>query len=286
MAHPYETPTDFFKAIDERYDDLSKRLQSIARQLPQHKDQLALMNVNELADTLQVPPSSLVRFAQQMGFSGYSQMKSLFQQALSDQLAVSDGYAERIRQMAEDQKRMAERVPGSNIVREVVDNNIRDLQHVFNGKMIQTLNAAVKLMTKASSIWIMGAGRSFASAAYLTYLIRHGTKPVHWLNGLCYNLEGQLNAIDPKDVIIVISFAPYAEESCRAVDLAHKKGARIIAVTDSYLSDIARHATQTIEIREHSSFGFRSLSSSVCVVQSLFLLYAAQTELTRSEPHH
>lgn len=286
MSQPYDSPTQLFEAIDDRYDDLSKRLQSIARQLPRHKDQLALMNVNELADMMQVPPSALVRFAQQLGFSGYSQMKSLFQQALSHQIAVSDDYAERIRHMTEEQKRQAERVPGSSIVREVVDNNINDLQHIFCPKMIESLNAAVRLMSKARAIWIMAAGRSFGAAAYLTYLTRHGDKPVHWLNGLCFNLEGQLHTIGPKDVVIVISFAPYAEESRRTVALAHQKGAQIIAITDSHLSDIARPATQTIEIREHSSFGFRSLVSTVCVVQSLFLLYAAQTELPRTEPLH
>lgn len=282
----YDSPEALFRAIEARYDSLSKRLQSIARQLPLHRDQIALMNVNDLASAINVPPSSLVRFAQSMGFRGYSQMKNLFQQELAEQIAINENYAERIRHLAEEQKRVADGIPGSTMVREVVDNNIRSLQNIFSGKLMEALNHAVDMMEEADALWIMAAGRSFAAAAYLTYLTRHSDKPVHWLNGICFNLDGQLNAITDRDVVVVISFAPYAEASCKTVELAHRKGARIIALTDSHLSDIARHATQTIEIREHSSFGFRSLVSTVCVVQSLFLLYASRTELTKTEPLH
>lgn len=283
---PYKTPDELFAAIELRYSELSKRLQSIARQLPQHRDQIALMNVNDLAGAINVPPSSLVRFAQSLGFRGYSQMKSLFQQDLAEQIAVTDNYAERIRRVAEEQKRVAESIPGSTMVSEVVENNIRNLQQMFSGKLMEALNGAVDLMEEAKALWIMAAGRSFAAAAYMTYLTRHTDKPVHWLNGLCFNLDGQFNALTPQDVVLVISFAPYAETTCRTVEMAHERGARIIAITDSHLSDIARMATQTIEVHEHSSFGFRSLVGTVSVIQSLFLLYAARIELTRTEPIH
>ncbi|MDO4682036.1 MAG: MurR/RpiR family transcriptional regulator [Lautropia sp.] len=283
---PYRTPDELFQAIDERYNDLSKRLQTIARELRQHRDHLALMNVNQLSDAIGVPPSALVRFAKSLGFSGYSEMKALFRQDLAAQISVTDNYAERIRHIAAEQKRAAESIPGSTIVKAVIDNNIQSMQQMFDPKLMQALNAAVDLMSEAKALWIMAAGRSFAAAAYLTYLTRHGDKPVHWLNGLCFNLDGQLNAISRDDVVIVISYAPYAEASCQTVRLAHAKGAKVIAITDSHLGEIAEYATRVIEIHEHSSFGFRSLANTVCAVQSLFLMYAARTELTRTEPLH
>lgn len=283
---PYPSLEAFFAAIDVRYADLSKRLQTIARELPRHRDHIALMNVNELAEAIGVPPSAMVRFAQSMGFRGYSQMKNLFQQELAAQISVNDNYAERIRRIAAEQNRAAESIPGSTIVKAVLDDNIKSLQQMFSPALMEALNDSVELMCRARAIWIMAAGRSFAAAAYLTYLTRHGDRQVHWLNGLCFNLDGQANAITADDVVIVISYAPYAESSCNTVRLARHKGASIIAITDSHLGDIAVHATRVIEIREQSSYGFRSLASTVCAVQSLFLLYAARTELTRTEPLH
>ncbi len=279
---PFTTPDEFFAAVDARYGDLSKRLQSIARELHFHRDSLALMSVNELAEAMDVPPSALVRFAQSLGFSGFSQMKSLFQQNLAEQLSDSS-YSERLRQVSKEQQKAVESIPGSAIVSEVIDNNIASLRDLFDADLVTGLNHAVELMENAKSIWVMAAGRSFSAAAYFTYLIRHGHKPIHWLNGLCFNLDGQISAIKKSDVLLVISYAPYAEPSLRTVEVARNNGAKIIAITDSHLNDIAKSADQTLVVREHSSFGFRSLANTVCVIQSLFLLYASHTELDKTE---
>ncbi|MGY0399732.1 MAG: MurR/RpiR family transcriptional regulator [Ostreibacterium sp.] len=279
---PFDTPDEFFTAIDDRYENLSKRLQSIARELHFHRDSIALMNVNDLASAIDVAPSALVRFAQSMGFSGFSQMKNLFQQNLAEQLS-DDNYAKRIQQLNKKQKKAVESVPGSHVVSEILENNIQSLQDLFNVKLIQALNHAVEYLDHANSIWVMAAGRSFSAAAYFTYLIRHSDKPIHWLDGLCFNLDGQVGAIGKEDVLLVISYAPYASPSIKAVEIARKKGAKIIAITDSRLNEIAKAADQIIEVREYSSFGFRSLANTVCIIQSLFLLYASHTELNKTE---
>lgn len=279
---PFDTPDVFFDAIEQRYDGLSKRLQSIARELHFHRDSIALMNVNDLAAAINVPPSALVRFAQSMGFSGFSQMKSLFQHDLAEQLS-NDNYAERIRELSKEQQKAVESVPGSAIVSEVLENNINSLQDLLNVELMEDLNRAVELMDKAKSIWVMAAGRSFSAAAYFTYLIRHDNKPIHWLSGLCFNLDGQISGISSDDVLLVISYAPYAEATIKIVESACKRGAKVIAITDSHLNEIARKAEQSIAVREHSSFGFRSLVNTVCVTQTLFLLYATHTELDKKE---
>lgn len=285
MQHPpYANPDELFQAIDQRYDQLSKRLQSIARQLHHHRDHIALMSANEFSQTIDVAPSSLVRFAQSMGFSGYSQLKNLFQQSLAQQIAITDDYAKRIKRIAHEQQQAAENISGSSIVQEVIHNSTQSLNNLFSVQLMQALNNAVDLMINAKSIWIMAAGRSFAASAYLTYLIQHSDKPIHWLNGLCFSLEEKLNSVSEEDLFIVISYAPYADSSRHTIHLAQQKGAKIIAITDSHLSDIGKNATQIIEIQEQSNFGFRALVNTVCVIQSLFLLYATKTELTHTEP--
>lgn len=281
---PFDSPDAFFEAIEKRYDSLSKRLQSIARELPFYRDSIALMNVNDLAAAMNVPPSALVRFSQSMGLSGFSQMKNLFQQNLAGQLS-DDNYAKRIHKLNKEQQKAAEKIPGSAIVSEVLENNISSLQNLFSVESLESLNLAVDLMDKANSLWIMASGRSYSAASYLTYLLRHGSKPTHWLSGDFFSLDGHLNAMVDTDVLIVISYAPYAEPTIEAVETANEKGAKIIAITDSRLNEIAKAAEQVIEIREHSSFGFRSLASTVCIIQSLFLLFASRTELIDTTKH-
>jgi DNA-binding MurR/RpiR family transcriptional regulator len=81
------------------------------------------------------------------------------------------------------------------------------------------------------------------------------------------------------DVLIAVSFAPYAEETESIVRQAHAKGARIIAITDSSLSPLARFATSALLVQETSVFGFRALTNSMAIAQSLFLALAYRLEL-------
>lgn len=278
---PYASPDEFFAAIERNYDGLSKALQGVARKLHLQRDRIALMSVQELAQAVQTTPSALVRFAQSMGFTGYSQMKNLFQETLAEQISISDNYAERIKNVAEAQMKAAESTPSSGIVSKVINNSIEGLQNLYTVKFIEELNAAAQLMCDARGIWIIASGRSFAAAAYLTYLVQHSHKPIHWLNGLCFSLEAKLNALSPEDVLIVVSYEPYADASVKAVEVAEQRKAKVIAITDSHLGTIAKAATQIIEVRDANSFGFRGLTNTVAAIQALFLIFAAQTELIK-----
>lgn len=268
---PYPHPEALFAAVVERYPRLSKSLQHIGRQLPQFREHIALSNVQELAQRLESSPAAIVRFAQAMGFRGYSHMKALFQQDLAAQLPSH--YHARIKRFMK-----AEDLSEAHLAEQVITNNLYSLQDLHSAQLLGQLEQAAALMRRAKALFVMGAGRSFAAAAYSTYLLQHGATPVHWLNGLCFNLDGKLHSMDADDVLLLISYAPYAESSCQAALSAKKRGAKIIAITDSPLGEIAQHSDTVIEVWESSSYGFRSLVCTMSVVQALFLLYAAQQE--------
>jgi DNA-binding MurR/RpiR family transcriptional regulator len=66
----------------------------------------------------------------------------------------------------------------------------------------------------------MGARRSFAVASYLTYALQHTDKRVTLVSGLGGMFEGQVRGLQRDDVMLVVSFQPYAEESLQCARLA------------------------------------------------------------------
>ncbi len=279
---PYSDVKSFLNAIEVNYFNLPKRLQSIARELHFHKESVAFMSVNELAALLEVSPSALVRFAKTLGFSGFAEMKALFQQNVADQISV-DKYSGRIKALQKQEILQSEQYPYCNFISDIVQNNLVNLQVLKHSKLQQALHEAMEILIKSKTIWIIAAGRSFAAAAYFTYLLRYTKKQIHWINGLCFNHENQLKSINKEDVVFIISYAPYAKESVVAAKVANKKGAEIITITDSHLNDISKLSNVTLEIHEHSSFGFRALTNTMCLLQILFLMYAKHTEMNNVE---
>ena len=71
--------------------------------------------------------------------------------------------------------------------------------------------------------------------------------------------------------MIVVSFRPYTE---LVIDLAgefHRKGIPVIAITDSQLSPLAKHASVLLEVREEGEGIFLSLVAPMCLAQTLMV---------------
>ena len=91
---------DLKTEISGRYETLSKRLRDIARFALDNPSIIALETIANIAKTARVQPSALIRFAQALGYSGFSEMQRVFQSYVAEQSA---SYKERIRsEMARD----------------------------------------------------------------------------------------------------------------------------------------------------------------------------------------
>jgi DNA-binding MurR/RpiR family transcriptional regulator len=91
--------------------------------------------------------------------------------------------------------------------------------------------------------------------------------------------QGEMRAMDKDDLVIAISFDPYAQETIDVVNTALSRKARLLAITDSQFSPVATHAEVVLLVQESGTFGFRSLTSTMCVAQALFLSLAYRMEL-------
>jgi len=141
------------------------------------------------------------------------------------------------------------------------------------------LGRAVSLLHDAEHIYVVGVRRSLPAAAYLTYLLEHTAKRIQLVSGLGGTFAGQMRAIGKKDLLVAVSFAPYGKETRFCVRVAEGRGARVLSLTDSAMSPIARAATVTLLVKEASAFSFRSLTNTMCLSQGLFIALASRLEL-------
>jgi len=79
--------------------------------------------------------------------------------------------------------------------------------------------------------------------------------------------------------MVAISYATYADKTLLAARLACDRDAKLIALTDSRMSPLAADAAVTLLVSESSTFGFRSLTNTMALVQSLFIALAYRLEL-------
>lgn len=266
----------FIARITAEYEQLSKQLKVIAKYVEQHRDHIGLEGVQQVAAQCQVQPSAVVRFAKHFGFSGFSEMQAMFRAGLTRQLAPSRNYRTRIRDVIDSGSGSLSSV---EIAREFLAGSQAGMHELDANLDEQAFKQAVDMLRETDCIWIAASRRSFPVAVYLDYALQHTDKRVGLMSGLGSMHLGQMRSVRPGDVMIAISFAPYAEETRAAVELAVERGARLIAITDSRMSPLTRVAEAALLVQDNSTFGFRALTSTMGLAQSLFIALAYALEL-------
>ena len=266
----------FIARITAEYDALSKQLKVIAKYVEQHRDHIGLEGIQQLATNCQVQPSAVVRFAKHFGFSGFSEMQAIFREGLTRQLAPSRNYRARIRDIIESGSGSLSSV---EIAREFLAGSQAAMHELEANLDEATFKQAVDLLRETDCVWIAASRRSFPVAVYLDYALQHTDKRVCLMSGLGSMHLGQMRSVRPGDVMLAISFSPYAEETLAAVEQARERGARLIAITDSRMSPLAKDAEAVLVVQDNSTFGFRSLTSTMGLAQSLFIALAYALEL-------
>lgn len=272
-----KTPVDQLIArITAEYDTLSKQLKVIAKYVEQHRDHIGIEGIQQLAGSCQVQPSAVVRFAKHFGFSGFSEMQLVFREGLTRQLAPSRNYRSRIRDIIDSG---AGSLSSVEIAREFLAGSQAAMHELEANLDEATFTKAVNMLRETDCIWIAASRRSFPIAVYLDYALQHTDKRVCLMSGLGNMHLGQMRSVRPGDVMLAISFAPYAEETLAAVAVAQERGARVIAITDSRMSPLAKEAEAVLIVQDNSTFGFRALTSTMGLAQSLFISLAYALEL-------
>jgi DNA-binding MurR/RpiR family transcriptional regulator len=274
---PRMTVDQLLKRISHEYEGLSRQLKVIARHVEQRRDQLGLDGIQDVAAQCEVQPSAVVRFAKHFGFTGFTEMQRVFRDGLARQISPTRNYKARIRELIDSGSGS---LSSADIAQEFLAGSVAGMQELQAQLHGPSLKKAVDLLAEAEAVWIVGSRRSFPVAAYLDYALQHTEKRVALVTALGSMHEGQMRSVRSGDVMIAISFAPYAEETVSVANLAAQRGARIIALTDSRMSPLAKTAQAALMVQEHSTFGFRSLTSAMGLAQSLFIALAYRLELS------
>lgn len=258
--------------IAQRYDELSPRLKQVANYVMDNPGDIALETLSVIAGRCDVQPSTIVRFAKVFGYGGASEMQRLFRDEILTS-APSPSYSERVRQFRERSDEVDWLSP-YNVMQDFAESNIIALEHLRDVVRQEDLENSLELMHEAHTVYLAGVRRAFPVAAYLAYSLSHVEKRAFLLDGVAGMTSEQSWMLGPDDMVIAVSFRPYANDTISVAERAAANGAPLIAISDSRLSPVAKDAAVCFEIKDAEVRQFRSLTASMCIAQTLVISYA------------
>jgi DNA-binding MurR/RpiR family transcriptional regulator len=254
------------KLIERESERLTPRMRDAARYAIEHPNDIALNPVATVAATSKIASTAFIRLAKALGYDGYSDLQRLFREPLHR--AVEPTFRERIRHWGGEQTLENPDDP-IEVLRAFSQANIVSLEHMQADAANLPLQKAISLIQNARMVHVLGLRRSYAVAAYMAYALNRVGQPAVQITGLGGAIAEQASTANAQDLLIAISFPPYAADTLRVCEQVRQSGAKRLAITNAFLSPIAKDADLVLEVNDAELLGFRSLTSAMCLAQTL-----------------
>ncbi len=251
--------------ILEQFPSLSPKMQEAARFIVDHPNEVVIASMRAVAERAGVQPATFVRLAQQLGYSGWPDLKAAFTEDLGLQ---SENYGSRAKNLATRSKK-------TQLLDELFFAQ-QDNLNTTRERCADALRSAVTALKNAQNVHIAGFRASFPIAYTLFYGYRLFRNSVQLVDGNSGGLEMQLRSVGKKDAIVVTSFAPYSREAMLVINAVKDTGARIIAITDSEASPLALVADVVLLFSIASPSFFPSIISGVALAEGILELLAVE----------
>jgi len=280
-ARPPQSFDELVRLLQGSLATLSDGHARIARQVLSDPEGCAFMTISELATTVGVNESTVVRFASRLGLDGYPALTALCRERLREQAQLV-GRFERLQQLAgqdgrrpPESKRRGERL--SAPLESLAVSDQRNIVRTFARVDPKDWQRAVRAATRSRNVYVIGLRKCYAVAYLLAYLLGLIRDDVRHVASEAGTLADAVRQVGPRDTFIAISIHRYTRETVRALRFAHRRGAYTIALTDNAASPLAQHADVSFYIDTSSSSVLRSLSAFVSLVQAFAAAVAVES---------
>jgi len=249
--------------IRQRFDEFSRSQKDVGQYIVDHLDEAAFQTAEELARRASTSSSTVVRFAQALGFEGFPEL----------QAAARDEYR-RVRDTAPQNG-------GSDVLTQPLfpidqtdfeaalaadHTNLEDTARKVDRDEVA---AAVELISRAERIVLCGTDQMAFFASYLRHLLMLLDLRCEVVASPSQEGLARLGRIDENTLVIGFSAGRPHPLVVRAMKLARHRKAATIAIADATLSEVAKLAGQRLYYSSNGPAYVRSHTALLSLIQAL-----------------
>jgi DNA-binding MurR/RpiR family transcriptional regulator len=260
--------------VPQTYEDLRAVLTSRTMRLPeqlrqvalcQHPSEMALGTASSVAAQSGVQPSTLVRFAQTLGYSGFSELQNVFKEY------VKGSWPEQRERHAALENARLRNDPAFHLVNGFVQASMQSLTRVADTIDLARVATVVNILAKAEIIFLLGSKRAFPVTTYLSLALAQLGIANVLVDNVGSSAAAQISCTNARQAILAVSFSPYNSVTPELAAQAAQRGTPLAAITDSVLSPLVPIADAWIEVVESDYGGFRSIAATLAVGMAIVL---------------
>ena len=247
------------RRITSSLDGFSRKQRRLARFILDNRYFVSFASAGDVGDRVGISAATVVRFAQGLGYEGFSELQS----AIRDELPSYLTAVERI------QEQLDKPPATDDIPQQVFHTDISNIQRTANALSEDELDAVLDEIVRADSILVVGSGLSMAPALFLTHSLKVlGFDARAALDG-GLSLAVDTTLIDSNMLLIAIDLWRYVRSTVETVYAAREHGATVVTITDSVVSPLAQAADYAFEVATDGVTHSLSTTAAISMINVL-----------------
>ncbi len=240
---------------------LSKGQKLIANYILDHYEKALYLTAAKLGTIVGVSESTVVRFANELGYDGYPKLQEALEELVKSKLTAM-----------QRMEVTTERIDHHNVLKSVLKTDADQIRDTIEQADEENFQEAVNEIIKAKTIYILGVRSCAGLASFLGFyfnIIFENVKLVN-TNSVSEMFE-IIHRIQPEDVVIGISFPRYSKRILKALEFSKTRKVTVIAITDSLLSPLAKLADYPLIGRSEMISFVDSLVAPMSILNALIV---------------
>jgi DNA-binding MurR/RpiR family transcriptional regulator len=228
---------DLIEKIIKVYPTLSPKKRRVADLIIKDHKKVFLMTAREIAQACDVSEPTIIRFVNDIGFSGYMEFVQYMKGLLHIELTAVERLQKASRQVDE-----------RNILGKYCQSAITNIENLRNAVSDKELKKIAKTIFNAETVYVVGYRASAALAYYFGYLLKKIRNNVFLDTSLDWESRDLIIRNGKSSVMFIIAFPRYPRKTIELMHLAKKYKVKIIGLSDTPKSPIITLADQYVII--------------------------------------
>ena len=259
MTKPKQKKSDLIGYLDSILENLTPTQKVLANYLIHNLDEAAFLSADEMAQKIDTTPSTVVRFAKQIGFKGFPELRNHLRNLLIRKVSTIGQfqYAKNISVKEDD------------VIYASFMKDIANLNKLFKMKNDEDIRKFVQILTAAEKKFIIASRSLFSMGHFFFFQARKilpGVAFIHNYDGGIFDL---LNELSPDDVVVAFSFPRYNSTTINFSNIARERGVPVISITDTRISPLYQISRVALFCPHESSSFFTSAAASMALVNAI-----------------
>lgn len=245
--------------LREGFEGFSRSQKAIARYIIDHLEEVGYLSAEELGQKANTSSSTVVRFAQSLGFAGYPEL----------QKAARDEY----RLGATTRPVVHEDQLGFSIEEDILTRSLKtdavSLEETISKNTLERFNRAVQMLAEAHDVLAIGMNEASVVADRAAYVLELLGIPCIAVSNESEANVARLSRLSPGDVLLAVGFRRAHSVTVAFAEKASEQGADVIIITDNSLSELAGKGSVTLYADIDSTFFAHSVVGAIGLVGAL-----------------